>query len=126
MCELFEPYIKAKYVGYKVLIKRDGRYLSTATEHPYTTGNVPVTPKAIILSRNYDYINNISGKTSVFRYKKDARAWRRHLKIFEEFRGIELVIVRVTISKRLRLGTLCKVLHTISGDYVNNIGKEVQ
>lgn len=116
MCELTENLKAKSRIGYKVAVKKGGKYYSPAMGHEYKTGDVPIITEQKemgtgffiddILFRNYK--ENMVGRSAAFVKKEDAK--NLYFTIFKRIINqrnsflLKLVILKVRLSKELMNG----------------------
>jgi hypothetical protein len=122
MCHLIEPYDADSFVGYKIVLERDGEYYSLAMGFKYT-GDIPTVEKQESLSNIFSpdllmlpHLNHV-GRTCAFIYLRDAQ------KLYNQWvnyphvcivNGYKLVIVKVRLTKGLMKGFYCSSAGTFN------------
>lgn len=132
MCKLVDELSIERVNGYKVAVLENGKYYSPTTGIEYREGynvEIPTVQKnyveqdivSTLLQKGcWGYDDSMVGRTCVFINKDDAL---NLLRSFENYDNLNLVILKMNISKELMLGTYsCGIV--IGGKFISYFREE--
>lgn len=133
MCNLTDVYPEKSFTGYKVAIKRDGKYYSPAMGVEYKEGEdviIPEKQKGLsfyvndILNPEQPYYNDkMTGRTAVFLDEKTATSYRDRMESeLSDYKDeVELCVIKITLSKELMSGYAIFAGEVVAGKHIDKI-----